>query len=129
MYRFRFLWRTLLACCVLAGAAHAQTGPRPSWGAIASIQNSYGYAYDQPTRDAAENAARARCDRAAGRPGACVVRTSFDRACAALATGNFGEWGAAIASASPDAGKAAAKQCNDHLPTEPCKVLVSVCSR
>ncbi|GAA4332878.1 hypothetical protein GCM10023165_07680 [Variovorax defluvii] len=109
--------------------SHAQTALRPSWGAIAALQGWYGYAYDQPTRDAAENAARARCERAAGRAGACVVRASFDRACAALATGNYGEWGTAIAPTSDDAGQAAAKQCESHLPTEPCKVVVSVCSR
>ena len=129
MMRFRFVPSTLFLCCLLAGMAHAQPGPRPSWGAIASLQNAYGYAYDQPTRDAAENAARARCDRAVGRPGACVVRAYFDRACGALATGNYGEWGTAIAPTSGDAGKAAAKQCESHLPTEPCKVVVSVCSR
>ncbi|OUL99078.1 DUF4189 domain-containing protein [Variovorax sp. JS1663] len=128
--RFRFVSSTLLSCCFfLIGSAHAQTGSRPSWGAIATLQGWYGYAYDQPTRDAAENAARARCERAAGRAGACIVRAYFDRACGALATGNYGEWGTAIAPTAEAAGKGAAAQCESHLPTEPCKVVVRVCSR
>jgi hypothetical protein len=123
--------RALLLCCALTGiatgAAHADPGP--SWGAIASLQGWYGYAFDQPSRDAAETAARAQCDRAARRPGGCAVRTYFDRACGALATGNYGEWGTAVAATASAAGKAAASQCDSHLPTEPCKVVVSVCSR
>ena len=123
----------LLLCCALAGIvmgpARADPSPRPSWGAIASLQGWYGYAFDQPSRGAAELAARAQCDRAAGRPGACAVRAYFDRSCGALATGNYGEWGTAIASTSSAAGKAAASQCESHLPTEPCRVVVSVCSR
>lgn len=118
----------MLLCCALA-APQAHAEPGPSWGAIASLQGWYGYAFDQPSRGAAETAARAQCDRAAGRPGACAVRTYFDRSCGALATGNYGEWGTAVAPTSADAGKAAAAQCESHLPTEPCKVVVSVCSR
>ncbi|MDR6537920.1 DUF4189 domain-containing protein [Variovorax soli] len=114
---------------IAIGPAHAEPGPGPSWGAIASLQGWYGYAFDQPSRAAAELAARAQCDRAAGRAGACVVRAYFDRACGALATGNYGEWGTAVAPTANAAGKAAAGQCETHLPTEPCKVVVSVCSR
>ena len=117
-----------MLCCALA-ASQAHADPGPSWGAIASLQGWYGYAFDQPSRSAAETAARPPCDRAAGRPGACAVRTYFDRSCGALATGNYGEWGTAVASTSSAAGKAAASQCESHLPTEPCKVVVSVCSR
>jgi hypothetical protein len=118
----------LLPCLALA-VFPVQAEPSPSWGAIATLQGWYGYAFDQPSRGAAELAARAQCDRAAGRPGACAVRAYFDRACGALATGNYGEWGTAVASTSSAAGKAAASQCESHLPTEPCKVVVSVCSR
>ena len=114
---------------IAMGPAQAEPGPGPSWGAIASLQGWYGYAFDQPSRAAAELAARAQCDRAAGRAGACVVRAYFDRACGALATGNYGEWGTAVAPTASAAGKAAAGQCETHLPTEPCKVVVSVCSR
>ena len=64
----------------------------------------------------------------AGRAGSCEVRVSFDRACGALATGNFGEWGAASAATMGAAGKAAIAQCEGRLPTEPCKVVTSVCS-
>ncbi len=122
----------LLLCCGLGGIAaspaHAQPGPGPSWGAIASRDGWHGYAFDHRSRAAAELAARAHCDRAAGRPGTCVARAYFDRACGALATGNFGEWGTAIASTADAAGKQAAGQCDGLLPTEPCKVVVSVCS-
>jgi hypothetical protein len=122
----------LLACCDPTGIAvrpaHAEPARGPSWGAIASMQGWYGYAFNFPSRDAAELAARARCDRAAGRPGTCVVRTYFDRSCGALARGNYGEWGTAVAATANEAGKAAAGQCETHLPTEPCKVVVSVCS-
>lgn len=88
----------------------------------------YGYSFNHPSRGAAELAARAQCDRAAGRPGTCVVRGTFDRSCGALATGNYGEWGTASAASAGAAAKAAAGQCDSHLPTQPCKVVVSVCS-
>jgi len=128
------MWGTLalLWCCGLtglaAGPAHADAGQGPSWGAIASVQGRYGYSFNHPSRGAAELAARTQCDRAAGRAGPCVVRAYFDRACGALATGNYGEWGTAIASTAGAAGKAAAGQCDGHLPAEPCKVVVSLCS-
>jgi hypothetical protein len=64
----------------------------------------------------------------AGRTGSCEVRVWFDRSCGALATGNFGEWGAASATTTSAAGKAAIAQCEGRLPTEPCKVVTSVCS-
>lgn len=122
----------LLLCCGLAGmagrSARAGAGQGPSWGAIASMQGWYGYAYNHPSRGAAELAARAQCDRAARRAGTCVVRAAFDRACGALATGNYGEWGTATAPTAVAAGRAAAAQCDGHLPTEPCKVVVGVCS-
>ena len=122
----------LLLCCdptgIAMGPAYAAPGQGPSWGAIASMYGSYGYSFNQQSRSAAELAARAQCDRAAGRSGACVVRTYFDNSCGALATGNYGEWGAATASTAGAAGKAAAGQCESHLPAEPCKLVVSVCS-
>jgi hypothetical protein len=121
----------LFACCLADTAvspAHADPGSSPSWGAIAAISGSYGFSYNHPSRDAAERAARAQCDRTAGRPGTCVVRAYFDRSCGALATGNYGEWGAAIAPTASTAGKAAVTECDNHLPTEPCKMVVSVCS-
>ncbi|WP_162586546.1 DUF4189 domain-containing protein [Variovorax sp. RA8] len=122
----------LLGCCgpssIAAQPADAGAGRAPSWGAIASVQGWHGYSFNYSSRDAAELAARARCDRAAGRPGACVVLTYFDRSCGALAKGNYGEWGTAIAPTAAAAAKAAAVQCENHLPTEPCKVVVSVCS-
>lgn len=122
----------LLLCVELtgttAGPAHANPSQAPSWGAIASMSRWYGYSFNHPSRSAAELAARAQCDRAAGRSGACVVRAYFDRSCSALAAGNYGEWGTAIAPTAGAAGKAAAGQCDSHLPTEPCKVVVSVCS-
>lgn len=102
--------------------------PQPLWGAIATVDGLYGYAFDHPSRVSAENAARAQCERKAARPGACTVRTTFDRACGAMATGNFGEWGVATAPTVAAARKEATAQCNSHLPTEPCKVLVAVCS-
>jgi hypothetical protein len=122
----------LLLCCGLAGiavrAAHAGPAEGPSWGAIASMHRWYGYSFNHPTRDAAELAARAQCDRAAGRSGTCAVRAYFDRSCGALAMGNYGEWGAATGATAGAADKAAAGRCESYLPTEPCKVLVSVCS-
>ena len=123
----------LILCCTTAGGAATASSPAdraqpPSWGAIASVQGWWGYSFNHASRGAAEQAARAQCERTAGQPGSCVVRTSFDRACGALATGNYGEWGTATAASAAGAGKAAAAQCNGHLPTEPCKVVVSVCS-
>lgn len=114
----------------LASAAtlSAAQGVSPRWGAIAATQQWFGYAFDQPTRDAAERAARAQCERVAKRSGPCEVRTAFDGSCGALAQGNFGEWGVASASTREQAGKDATRQCNQHLPTEPCKVVVQVCS-
>ena len=111
-----------------AGPTHAAPRDGPSWGAIASKQGWYGISFNHLSREAAEADARAQCDRVAGRAGPCVVRTAFDRACGALATGNFGEWGAATAATANVAGTAAAGQCNSHLPTEPCRTVVSVCS-
>jgi hypothetical protein len=111
-----------------AGPAHANPPPGPSWGAIASMRSWYGYSINHPTREAAELAARAQCDRAAGRFGPCAVRAWFDRSCGALALGNFGEWATATAATADAAGRSAAGQCDGHLPTEPCKVVVSVCS-
>lgn len=122
----------LFLACHAAGIAATSTpsgpDPSPSWGAIASRRAWYGYAFNHKTRDAAEQAARAQCDRAAGRAGTCEVRIQFDRSCAALATGNFGEWGAASAATTGAAGQAAIAQCEGHLPTEPCKVVVTACS-
>ncbi|MDM0026387.1 DUF4189 domain-containing protein [Variovorax saccharolyticus] len=116
-----------------AGIAAPSTPNDPdqgaSWGAIASRRGWYGYAFNHKSVDAAERAARAQCDRAAGRSGPCEVRIHFDRSCAALATGNFGEWGAASAATTQAAGQAAIAQCESHLPTEPCKIVVSACSR
>jgi hypothetical protein len=130
-------WTTRVACLfgaltLLAAigidAAHAQSGQGPSWGAIAAVDESFGYAYNHPTRSEAELAARAQCDRAAGRQGACTVRAYFDRYCGALARGNFGEWASTLGASKEAAGKEAVQLCNSHLPTEPCKVMVSVCS-
>lgn len=106
----------------------------PSWGAIASQPLGYGYSFNQKTQAAAEQVARAQCERPPERKGApaapvaCEVRTVFDRGCAALVTGNFGEWGTATAGTKEAAGKAAIAECNGRLPTEPCKLVVSVCS-
>lgn len=128
----------LLAAMALLWACHAfaadppapptDAGPNASWGAIASKPGGYGYAFNHRTREAAERAARAQCDRTPARTGNCEVRVQVDRACAALATGSFGEWGAASAPTTGAAGKAAVAQCEGHLPTEPCKVVASVCS-
>jgi hypothetical protein len=122
----------LLACGSLAAGAErvlaSTASSASSWGAIASVDGWWGYAFNHPSRSAAELAARTQCERSAKRPGACIVRTAFDRSCGALATGNFGEWGTATASTAVAAGKEAAGQCDSHLPTEPCKVVVSVCS-
>ncbi|MFT4193365.1 DUF4189 domain-containing protein [Ottowia sp.] len=123
--------RLLLGACVAAACATAfAADPQPPrWGAIASSYPAWGYAYDHPTRQAAEREARAQCERSAGRRGVlCEVRVTFDRACGALAQGNYGEWGAATAPAAAEAARAAARQCDDHLPTEPCKVVVRACS-
>lgn len=126
----RLLPRTLalLLAGIVVGPACAEPAQGPSWGAIASTQRWYGYSYNHPSRGAAELAARAQCDRAAGRQGTCAVRAYFDRSCGALATGNYGEWGTGIAATAGAASKAAAGQCDGHLPAEPCKVVVSVCS-
>lgn len=88
----------------------------------------YGYAYRHSTRAAAEQAARAQCERGSGKAGTCDVRATFENSCGALATGNFGEWGAAIGADAKRAGQSAVAQCDGHLPTEPCKLVVSVCS-
>lgn len=109
-------------------AVPAQTPETPRWGAIAASQQWFGYAFDQPTRAAAEQAARAQCRRTAGREADCTVRTAFNRQCGALAFGNYGEWGVANAPTREQAAQDAARQCNQHLPTEPCKVAVQVCS-
>ena len=112
-----------------AFAAADAAKPAPRWGAIATVDGLYGYSFNQSTRTGAENAARAECQRRAGRGGSgCEVRMTFDRACGAMATGNFSEWGVASAPTLDAARSNAAAQCNAHLPTEPCKVLVSVCS-
>jgi hypothetical protein len=128
MPRSRRLAGALALLLCLGPAAHAAAAQGPSWGAIASLRATYGYSFNHPSREAAELAARAQCNRAAGRAGTCTVRASFDRACAAFATGNFGEWGIATAATADAAGKTAAAQCDGHLPTEPCKVVVKVCS-
>lgn len=114
-----------------ATAAFAADAPKPAhrWGAIATVDGLYGYSFNHASRTAAENAARAQCERRAGRTGGgCEVRMTFDRACGAMATGNFSEWGVASAPTLDAARKEAVAQCNAHLPTEPCKVQVSVCS-
>lgn len=124
-----------------AGKVSTMRRSAPSWGAIASGTGGYGYSFNQKSQAAAEQVARAQCERPPGRPvaasgkgmtptapAACEVRTVFDRSCAALVTGNFGEWGTAIAGTKEAAGQAAVAECNGRLPTEPCKVVVSVCS-
>ena len=113
--------------CLMSGAASAQE-PAPRWGAIAAAQQWYGYSFDESTRDAAERAALAQCQRVAARGSNCTVRTAFNRQCGAVAFGNYGEWGAANAPTRELAAQAAANQCNEHLPTEPCKVAVQACS-
>jgi hypothetical protein len=122
-----FLFSCGLADIALS-PAHADPSSRPSWGAIAAMSGWYGFSYNHASREAAERAARAQCDRTAGRANTCVVRAYFDRTCGALATGNYGEWGTAVAPTASAAGKAAVTECDNHLPTEPCKMVVSVCS-
>ncbi|MET0540475.1 MAG: DUF4189 domain-containing protein [Variovorax sp.] len=122
----------LVLCGGLAGIvappAGAASGQGPSWGAIASKDHWYGYSSNYATRAAAERSALSQCDRLARRPGTCAVRTVFDRSCSALAEGNYGEWGTAMAPTQAAANQEAASQCDAHLPAEPCKVVVSVCS-
>ena len=133
----------LAASAVLAASAAATGRQAPSWGAIASQPYGYGYAFNQKSQAAAERAALAQCERPPERTGtagargasaapvappACEIRTVFDRSCAALVTGNFGEWGTATAATKEAASKAAIAECNGRLPTEPCKLMVSVCS-
>lgn len=117
----------VVAWALGANPVWAQEGA-PRWGAIASIQQWYGYAFDERSAEAAERAARAQCQRVAPSGQACAVRVMFNRQCAALAFGNFGEWGAAKADSRETAAQVAAQQCNQHLPTEPCKVVLRVCS-
>ena len=130
----------LTASAAEPGATAAARRSAPSWGAIASQPLGYGYSFNQKTQAAAEQVARAQCERPPERKGAagvrgasvapvaCEVRTVFDRSCAALVTGNFGEWGTATAGTKEAASKAAIAECNGRLPTEPCKLVVSVCS-
>lgn len=113
---------------IAGGTAHAQPEPGPSWGAIASKNDWYGYAANHPTRAAAERAALNECARRAGREAPCTLRNAFDRACGALAQGNYTEWGVASAPTQDIADKTAAAECNAHLPTEPCKIVVRFCS-
>jgi hypothetical protein len=122
---------TLAGAAILAGtgALPAHADPGASWGAIASRQGAYGFSYNQPSRGEAERAALAQCNRVADRAGQCEVRAYFDRSCAALATGNFGEWGAGVAPTEAAAIKTAVGTCESYLPTEPCKVTVKVCSQ
>ena len=128
-FRFRDLLKyTLFALACLSLCATAASAAAPSWGAIATRPGGYGYAFNQTSRDAAERVARAQCEGAAGRSPRCEVRIYFDRSCAALATGNFGEWATAAGPDRRAAGQAAVSQCDGHLPTEPCKLAVSVCS-
>src|SRR4051812_38699745 len=119
------VWVSMAVCLSIGQAAPAAT---PEWGAIAARPGGYGYAFRHGTRAAAEQAARAQCEGASGRAGACEVRATFENSCGALATGNFGEWGAAIGADAKSAGQGAVAQCDRHLPTEPCKLIVSVCS-
>ncbi len=130
----RCRWRalgamTLVAALAGAAALPAAAGGGGAWGAIASRQGAFGYSYNHRTRDDAERSALAQCGRAAGRAGACEVRAYFDRSCAALATGNFGEWGASVAPTEAAAVRSAIGTCESYLPTEPCKVAVKVCSQ
>ena len=150
-FKMRVLVALALAHFVLANGAAAATAEKPteqrrstpSWGAIASQPLGYGYSFNQKSQAAAEQVARAQCERPPERKGAaaakgatvapavpvaCEVRTVFDRSCAALVTGNFGEWGTATAGTKEAASKAAIAECNGRLPTEPCKLVVSVCS-
>lgn len=125
----KYTKRALLAFACLPFCATPALAAAPSWGAIAMRPGGgYGYAFNQASRDAAERAARAQCEGAAGRSTRCEVRVYFDRSCAALATGNFGEWATAVGADRKTAGQAAVAQCDGHLPTEPCKLAVSVCS-
>ncbi|MES2532209.1 MAG: DUF4189 domain-containing protein [Pseudomonadota bacterium] len=125
----------LVFCALSANAAGtasaapaAASAKTPSWGAIASMDGSYGFSFNQPSRALAEIAARAQCDRAAGRPATCAVRAYFDRSCGAYATGNYGEWATGLGPTAAAASKEAATQCDAHLPTQPCKVVMTVCS-
>lgn len=123
------LFTAALLCCGLCTASlAAPASATPSWGAIAAKDKWFGYSFDHRSRADAERAARAQCDKSAGRNGTCEVRAFFDRSCGALATGNYGEWATGNGASADAAGKAAAVQCNGFLPTEPCKVVVKVCS-
>ncbi|RYZ12978.1 MAG: DUF4189 domain-containing protein [Comamonadaceae bacterium] len=108
--------------------ATAPARPAPAWGAIASHARGYGWTLDQPSRAAAEREALARCERSIGPGERCELRTAFDRSCAALAGGNHGEWAVAGGATREAAARDAAARCDAHLPTEPCRMLVSVCS-
>ena len=78
----RLQGRLLLGACMAAACATAfAADPQPPrWGAIASNYPAWGYAYDHPTRQAAEREAQAQCERSARRRGVlCEVRVTFDR--------------------------------------------------
>ena len=127
--------RALIWSFALLGACATALAEEPAaWGAIAGTQGGFGYAYSHPTRAGAERAAIDQCESALAksRPGtsrgSCEVRTAFNRSCGAMGVGNFGEWGIATASSEAAARLDAVKQCNSHLPTEPCKATVGVCS-
>ena len=124
----KYTKHALLSLACLPFFAAPALAAAPSWGAIAARPGGYGYSFDQSSRAAAERVARAQCEGAAGRTTRCEVRVYFERSCAALATGNFGEWGTAVGPDRQAAGQAAVTQCDGHLPTEPCKLAVSVCS-
>lgn len=123
-------WRGLVLGCALlfSGAVLSANHAAPRWGAIAAAQQWYGYAFDASTREVAEQLALTQCQRVA-KPGvSCTVRIAFNRQCGALAFGNFGEWGAANAATRELAEQASVQRCNQHLPTEPCKVAAQVCT-
>jgi hypothetical protein len=95
------------------------------WGAIAtnSAHGSAGAGFNQPNREAAEQAALAECQSNGG--SACKVEISYGNACVAMAAGDTGH----NAKAGPtieNASQAAMKVCSDADTN--CRVAYTSCS-
>ena len=120
--------KILKTALVTVGLLIAGTGfaAAENWGAIAIGPNgAYGWAYDFPSRQAAENAALSECG------GRCQRKLSFADTCGAYATatdasGNIRAYGWATRQSKEEAQMVAMQECSKY--GQGCRVHVWACT-
>jgi serine/threonine-protein kinase len=122
-------------CMARCNSSQDQPGsnPRPSgsFAAIAATATTgdfFGYSYGWSSREQAEQAALANCNRQAGAANACIIAIWFGDGCGALAIGSDGAWGGDWGPTSAEASAKALLLCQKEDKSGKCEVVKSFCA-